>query len=55
MGGDETTPDVDPDKEFWPAGQGVGAIQELTPAADLVERFVAEAEQALGKAKAYFS
>jgi enoyl-[acyl-carrier protein] reductase II len=54
MGGDEDTLDVDPDKEFWPAGQGVGAITELVPAADLVARFVAEAEQALGKAKAYF-
>jgi enoyl-[acyl-carrier protein] reductase II len=55
MGGDENTPDVDPDKEFWPAGQGVGSIQELVPAAELVERFVAEAEQALGKATAYYA
>ena len=48
LGGDENTPDVDPDREFWPAGQGVGAIDELVPAGELVERFVREAEQAMG-------
>ena len=36
--------DVDPEREFWPAGQGVGAIDELIPAGDLVRQFVAEAE-----------
>lgn len=41
----------DPDKEFWPAGQGAGGIQDLVPAAELVERFVAEAEQALARAQ----
>ena len=49
LGGDETTPDVDPDREFMPAGQGVGAIDELVPAADLVARFVAEAEAVLAR------
>ena len=44
--------DVDPDREFWPAGQGVGAIDELVPAGELVERFVREAEAALGGASA---
>ncbi len=53
MGADEDAEGVDPDREFWPAGQGVGAIHEIVPAADLVERFVKEAEQALGKATAY--
>lgn len=48
MGGDESTPGVDPAKEFMPAGQGVGAITELVPAGELVERFVREAEDALG-------
>jgi enoyl-[acyl-carrier protein] reductase II len=52
LGGDESTPDVDPDREFMPAGQGVGAIDELVPAAELVERFVREAEDALGTARA---
>jgi enoyl-[acyl-carrier protein] reductase II len=49
LGGDETTPDVDPSIEFMPAGQGVGAIDELVPAADLVARFVDEAESILAK------
>ena len=55
MGADEDAEGVDPDKEFWPAGQGAGAITELVPAADLVGRFVAEAEEALGKATKYFA
>ena len=32
-------------KEFFPCGQGVGAIHELVPAGDLVRRIVAEAER----------
>jgi enoyl-[acyl-carrier protein] reductase II len=48
LGGDEST-EVDPTIEFFPAGQGVGAIHELVPAADLVERFVDEAEAILTK------
>ncbi|HVX17670.1 MAG TPA: nitronate monooxygenase [Acidimicrobiales bacterium] len=49
--GPETT-DVDIDREFMPAGQGVGAIHELVPAGELVHRFVAEAEAALGRVDA---
>jgi enoyl-[acyl-carrier protein] reductase II len=41
--------DVDPTREFWPAGQGVGAIDELIPAGELVRRFVAEAEAVLDR------
>src|SRR5438309_10403483 len=29
LGGDETTPGIDPDKECYPAAQGTGAMQEL--------------------------
>ncbi|HML01018.1 MAG TPA: nitronate monooxygenase [Acidimicrobiales bacterium] len=47
LGGDEHTPEVDPRRECYPAGQGVGAIEELVPAAELVRRFVDEAEQTL--------
>ena len=47
LGGDETTPDVDPDREFLPAGQGVGSIDALVPAGELVHRFVDEAEAVL--------
>jgi enoyl-[acyl-carrier protein] reductase II len=49
MGGDESTPNVDPDKECYAAGQGTGAIHELVPAGELVRRFVAEAEAALDR------
>jgi enoyl-[acyl-carrier protein] reductase II len=44
--GDEAT-GVDPDRECYPAGQGIGAIQDLVPAGRLVGRFVAEAEAAI--------
>jgi len=33
-------------KEVWSAGQGVGLIDEILPAAEIVERLVAEYEQA---------
>ncbi len=50
LGGDENTTGIDPDREFFPAGQGAGAIDELVAAGDLVERFVSEAETALDRA-----
>jgi enoyl-[acyl-carrier protein] reductase II len=43
IGGDESTPGVDPDREFFPAGQGVGAIHDLVPAGERVRRFDADA------------
>jgi enoyl-[acyl-carrier protein] reductase II len=49
LGADETTPGVDPTKECYPAGQGVGAIHEIVPAAELVRRFVTEAEAVLDR------
>ena len=49
LGGDSFTDGVDIDKECYPAGQGVGAITELVPAAELVRRFVVEAEAALDR------
>jgi enoyl-[acyl-carrier protein] reductase II len=49
LGADEDTPGVDPDKECYPAGQGVGAIHGLIPAGELVGRFVAEAEAVLDR------
>jgi enoyl-[acyl-carrier protein] reductase II len=52
LGGDENT-EVDPDRECYPAGQGVGAIHELEPAGDIVRRIVAEAETALARAHAH--
>jgi enoyl-[acyl-carrier protein] reductase II len=44
--------EVDPAREFWPAGQGVGAIDELVPAGEIVRRFVAEAEAVLDRVSA---
>lgn len=48
LGAGPDTP-VDPDREFWPAGQGVGAIDALVPAGELVHTIVAEAEAVLGR------
>jgi len=52
LGGDIDTLEVDPARECYPAGQGVGAIDSLVPAGELVRRFVAEAEEALGRVSA---
>lgn len=52
LGGDESTAGVDPDREFMPAGQGIGAIDELVPAGELVRRFVSEAEATLERVAA---
>jgi enoyl-[acyl-carrier protein] reductase II len=40
---------VDSEREFFPCGQGVGAIHDLVPAGDLVRRIVDEAEQAIAR------
>ncbi|MFN8105559.1 MAG: nitronate monooxygenase [Acidimicrobiia bacterium] len=50
LGGDEDSAGVDPARECYPCGQGVGAIGDLVPAGELVGRFVAEAEEALARA-----
>lgn len=46
LGGDEST-EVDLRREFMPCGQGVGAIDELVPAGELVQRMVEQAERVL--------
>jgi enoyl-[acyl-carrier protein] reductase II len=51
LGGDENS-QVDPAKECYPSGQGVGAIHELEPAGDIVRRIVEQAEHALARAAA---
>lgn len=50
LGVDERTDGVDPLRECYPAGQGVGGIAELVDAGTLVRRIVAEADAALGTA-----
>lgn len=54
LGGDERT-EVDQTREFMPAGQGVGGIESLTPAGDLVRQMVDDAERVLGRIGAYAS
>ena len=49
LGGDEETEGVDPARECYPAGQGVGGIDELIPAGDIVRGMVSEAEAILAK------
>ena len=41
--------DVEASKEFMPAGQGAGAIQELIPAGDIVRSMVREAEDVIAR------
>jgi enoyl-[acyl-carrier protein] reductase II len=41
--------EVDVAREFMPCGQGVGAIHDLVPAAELVRRMLDEAEQAMDR------
>jgi enoyl-CoA hydratase/carnithine racemase len=40
---------VEVDKEFMPAGQGVGAITSLIPAGDIVRQMMAEAERTIDR------
>jgi enoyl-[acyl-carrier protein] reductase II len=47
LGGDEDTLGVDPDRECYPTGQGVGAIGSLVSARRLVVEIVEEAERVL--------
>lgn len=49
LGGDEHTANVDPSRECYPAGQGIGGIDVLVPAAELVHRFVTQAEAAMAR------
>jgi enoyl-[acyl-carrier protein] reductase II len=41
--------EVDPNIEFMPAGQGVGAIHEILPAAEVVDSIMREAAEALDR------
>ena len=49
LGAGEDAPGIDPERECYPTGQGVGAIHSLTPAADLVGQIVDQAEQVLAR------
>jgi enoyl-[acyl-carrier protein] reductase II len=47
LGADEKNEEIDPARECFPAGQGVGGIAALVPAGELVRRMVTEAEGVL--------
>jgi enoyl-[acyl-carrier protein] reductase II len=47
LGAGDQAEGVDPATEGYPCGQGVGAIGELVPAAQVVADIVAEAERTL--------
>ncbi len=47
LGGGEETDGIDPARECYPTGQGVGAVQTLIPAATLVGQIVSEATDVL--------
>jgi enoyl-[acyl-carrier protein] reductase II len=49
LGAGPSTPGIELDREFLPAGQGVGAIHDLVPAADIVHAMVADAEAIIGR------
>ncbi|HUV58083.1 MAG TPA: nitronate monooxygenase [Acidimicrobiales bacterium] len=52
LGGDEQTPNIDPDLECYPAGQAVGAIDRLIPAGEIVRTMVVEAERSISRISA---
>jgi enoyl-[acyl-carrier protein] reductase II len=49
LGGGEDTLGIDPERECYPTGQGVGAIQTLMPAASIVAQMVDQAELILAQ------
>jgi enoyl-[acyl-carrier protein] reductase II len=49
LGGGEDTPGIDPERECYPAGQGVGAIQTVMPASSIVHQMVDQAEHVLAQ------
>ena len=50
LGAPPDTRDIDPSKECFASGQGLGAITAVIPAADLVREFVDVAERTLTRA-----
>jgi enoyl-[acyl-carrier protein] reductase II len=53
LGGDEETEGIDPRREAYPAGQGVGAISTLIPAGELVTSIVEQAQRIIAQIGAY--
>jgi NAD(P)H-dependent flavin oxidoreductase YrpB (nitropropane dioxygenase family) len=42
-------PEIDPERNCMPAGQGVGAFTEIRPAAEVLREIVAQAEAILAR------
>ena len=49
LGGDETAVGIDQHREGYPAGQAVGAIDEVLPAGEIVRRMIEEAESIIAR------
>ena len=49
LGGDASTPGVDPAREGYPAGQAVGAITSIESAGDVVAKMMAEANAVVNR------
>ena len=49
LGGDEHTTGVDPEREGYPAGQAVGAIDSVIPAGEIVRSMMSEARDVLAR------
>lgn len=49
LGASPDTEGIDSDRECYAAGQGIGGVGAVTPAGDLVQRFVDEAERELDR------
>lgn len=49
LGAPPDSEEIDPNKECFAAGQGLGGIGEIVPAADVVSRFIEDAEREIGR------
>lgn len=49
LGAEPDTAGIDRDKECFAAGQGLGGIGEIVPAAEVVSRFIEDAEREIGR------
>ena len=49
LGAPPDSEEIDPNKECFAAGQGLGGIGEIVPAAALVSRFIEDAEREIGR------
>jgi NAD(P)H-dependent flavin oxidoreductase YrpB (nitropropane dioxygenase family) len=41
--------EVDPSRTMMPAGQGIGAIREILPVREIIQRMMGEAEETIAR------